>query len=129
MTFSLLINMKMPTLVSYLLTEKISCSAELSMKKFYNFRSRFCLAVIKHLLILLHWVNYSSGSWNLFWPEVIKHFSCSTQLSKKFVLLVNLKLQTIAIFFLLNIAQHEFFLLINMKMPTIVTIVFHFHIY
>ena len=32
MKLSLLINMKMPTL-SYLLAEKVSCSAELSMKK------------------------------------------------------------------------------------------------
>ena len=28
-------------------------------------------------------------------PEVIKHFSCSTQLSKKFILLINLKILTI----------------------------------
>ena len=35
MKISLLINMKMPTSggISYLLAEKISCSAELSMKK------------------------------------------------------------------------------------------------
>ena len=40
-------------------------------------------------------------------PEVIKLFSCSTQLSMKFVLLINLKLLTIANYFLLNIAEHE----------------------
>ena len=39
-------------------------------------------------------------------PEVIKHFSCSTQLSMKFVLLINLKLLPIANSFLLNIAEH-----------------------
>ena len=39
--------------------------------------------------------------------EVIKLFSCSTQLSMKFVLLINLKLLTIANSFLLNIAEHE----------------------
>ena len=44
-----------------------------------------------------------------FGPEVIKLFSCSTQLSIKFVLLINLKLLIIANSFLLNIAEHEFF--------------------
>ena len=42
-------------------------------------------------------------------PEVIKLFSCSTQLSMKFVLLINLKLLTIANSFLLNIAEDENF--------------------
>ena len=42
-------------------------------------------------------------------PEVIKFFSYSTQLRMKFVLLINLKLQTIANSFLLNIAEHENF--------------------
>ena len=42
-------------------------------------------------------------------PEVIKLFSCSTQLSMKFVLLINLKLLTIANAFLLNIAEHDNF--------------------
>ena len=44
MTFSLLINMKMPTIVgifSYLLAEKISCSAELSRKKVLYTRQIF----------------------------------------------------------------------------------------
>ena len=40
MKFSLLMNMKMPTFVA----EKSSCSAELSMKKFYNHRDRFIIA-------------------------------------------------------------------------------------
>ena len=40
-------------------------------------------------------------------PEVIKLFSCSTQLSMIFVLVINLKLLTIANSFLLNIAEHE----------------------
>ena len=43
-------------------------------------------------------------------------FSFSTQLSIKFVLLINLKLQTISNSFLLHIAEHEISLLINMKM-------------
>ena len=57
-------------------------------------------------------------------PEVIKLFSCSTQLSIKFVLLINLILLTIANSFLLNIADThmKISLLINMKMPTIVGI-------
>ena len=55
-------------------------------------------------------------------PEVKKLFSCSTQLSMKFVLLINLKLLTNANSFLLNVAKHENSLLINMKMPTIVRI-------
>ena len=42
-------------------------------------------------------------------PEVMKLFSCSTQLSMKFVMLINLKLLTIANSFLLNIAEHETF--------------------
>ena len=42
-------------------------------------------------------------------PEVTKLFLCSTQLSMKFVLLINVKLLTIANLFLLNIAVHENF--------------------
>ena len=43
-------------------------------------------------------------------PEVIKCFSCSTQQSMKFVLLINLKLLKIAnSFLLLNIAEHKNF--------------------
>ena len=42
-------------------------------------------------------------------PEVIKLFSCSTQLTMKFVLLINLKLLIIPFFFLLNIAEHDIF--------------------
>ena len=42
-------------------------------------------------------------------PEVIKRFSCSTQLNMKFILLINLKLLNIANSFLLNIAEHENF--------------------
>ena len=42
-------------------------------------------------------------------PEVMKLFSCSTQLSMKFVLLINLKFLTIPNSFLLNIAEHEIF--------------------
>ena len=41
--------------------------------------------------------------------EVIKHFSCSPQLSMTFVLLIYFKWPTIANSFLLNIADHEIF--------------------
>ena len=54
-------------------------------------------------------------------PEVIKLFSCSIQLSMKFVLLVNLKLLIIANSFLLNIAEHENF--------SANKYCWHFHIY
>ena len=50
-----------------------------------------------------HEQNADSG------PKVIKLFSCSTQISMKFVLLINPKLLTILNSFLLNIAEHENF--------------------
>ena len=53
-------------------------------------------------------------------PEVIKRLSCSTQLHMKFVLLINLKLLTIANSFLPNIAEHKIYLLIDMNMLSIV---------
>ena len=40
-------------------------------------------------------------------PEVIKLFSCTTQLSMKFFMLINLQLLTMLNSFLLNIAEHE----------------------
>ena len=55
-------------------------------------------------------------------PEVIKLFSCSTQLSMKFVPLINLKSLKVANSFMLSSAEYEISLLINMKMPTIVGI-------
>ena len=42
-------------------------------------------------------------------PEIIKLFSCSTQLSMKFPLLINLRLLIIVNSFLLNLAEHENF--------------------
>ena len=52
--------------------------------------------------------RHLTASFNLR-PEVRKLFPCSTQLSMKFVLLMNLKLLKIANTFLLNIAEHENF--------------------
>ena len=50
-------------------------------------------------------------------PEVIKLFSCSTEMSMKFILLINLKFTNNENSFLLNIAEHENFSG-NMKMLT-----------
>ena len=68
---------------------------------------------------------YSVKKMHLTWssgPKIIKLFSCSTQLSMKFVLLINLKLLIFENSVLLNIAEHEISLLISIKMPTIVDI-------
>ena len=54
------------------------------------------------------------------WPEVIKLFSCSTQLSTKFILLINVKMPTIV--GILTIISRINIMLINVKMPTIVGI-------
>ena len=59
-------------------------------------------------------------------PKVIKLFSYSTQLSKKFVLLINLKLLTIVNSFLLNIAEHEIF---STNKYENANYCWHFHIY
>ena len=59
-------------------------------------------------------------------PEVLKPFSCSTQLSMKFVLLMNFKLLTIANSFLLNIAEHENF---SANKYENANYCWHFHIY
>ena len=59
-------------------------------------------------------------------PQVIKLFSCLTQLSMKFVLLINLKLQTIENVFLLNKAEHEIF---SANKYENANYCWHFHIY
>ena len=59
-------------------------------------------------------------------PEVIKFFSCSTQLSMKFVLLIILKLLIFATSFLLNIAEHENF---SANKYENANYSWHFHIY
>ena len=55
-------------------------------------------------------------------PEVIKLFSCSTQLSTKFQLLAKLKYRQIKKFLALSLSVVVFIMLINVKMPTIVGI-------
>ena len=52
-------------------------------------------------------------------PEVIKLFSCSTQLSTTFQLLIKLKYQKV---FYLSLPDVLFIMLMNDKMPTIVGI-------
>ena len=58
--------------------------------------------------------------------KVIKLFSCSAKASMKFVLLINLKLLTIANSFLLNIAEHENF---SANKYENANYCWHFHIY
>ena len=55
-------------------------------------------------------------------PEVIKLFSCSTQLSMKFEMLISLKISRNSDFLGSDKPRMLFFPLINVKMPTIVGI-------
>ena len=68
------------------------------------------------------------------WPEIIEIISCSTQLSMKFILLINVKIESkevscstqLGMNFILLIkyqnANIEFIQLINVKIPTIIGI-------
>ena len=58
--------------------------------------------------------------------KVIKLFSCSTQLSMKFVLLINLKILAFVNSFLLNITEHENF---SANKYQNANYCWHFHIY
>ena len=53
-----------------------------------------------------------NGHWQVTWPEVIKLFSCSTQLSKNLILLINVKMPTIVGIFtlmsMINTASENF---------------------
>ena len=63
-----------------------------------------CLTIIENAIKYYDTIFERSG------PEIVKlFFSNSTQLSMKLVLLINLKLLTIANSFLPNIAEHEFY--------------------
>ena len=55
-------------------------------------------------------------------PEVIKLFSCSSQLNTKFQLLIKLKYQQIKKFLALSLSDVVFIRLINVKMLRIVGI-------
>ena len=54
--------------------------------------------------------------------QVIKLFSCSTQLSTKFQLLIKTKIPTMKKLIALSLSDAVFIMLINVKMPTIVGI-------
>ena len=69
---------------------------------------------------------YRVGHCMILGPEVIKLFSCSPQLRLKFVLLINLKLLTIANSVLLNTAEHENF---SANKYENANYCWHFHIY
>ena len=58
----------------------------------------------------------------LTWPEVLKLFSCSTQLITKFQQLIKLKYRQMKKFLALGLSDVVFIMLINVKMPTIVGI-------
>ena len=55
-------------------------------------------------------------------PEVIKLFSCSTQLSTKFQLLIKTKIRQMKKFIALSLSDVAFIMLIDVKMPSIVGI-------
>ena len=59
--------------------------------------------IIEMLLCIFVYRYTGSG------PKVIKRFSCSTQVSMKKILLINLKLLINANSYLLDIAEHEHF--------------------
>ena len=48
---------------------------------------------LEHAMNVLH-INREGVSRLVYWPEVMKLFSCSTQLSTKFILLINVKMPT-----------------------------------
>ena len=66
-----------------------------------------------NLLVILSLTFGISG------PEVIKLFSCSTQMSTKFQLLINTKIPTNEDVSALSLSDVVFIMLINVKMPTI----------
>ena len=90
--------------------------ADLNFHWTHIFEGTFCDVVDP---ILIH-NNHISG------PEIIKLFSCSTQLSMKFFMLINLRLVTIANSFLLNIAEHENF---SANKYESANFCWHFHFY
>ena len=84
---------------------------------------------IKHFFMhIISLVVHGEGFMTLTYsgPEVIKLFSCSTQLSRKFQLLIKTKIQAKNNCLALSLSDVVFIMLINVKMPTIVGI---FNIY
>ena len=66
-------------------------------------------------------ISKHHGSTSTSGPEVIKHFSCSTQLSMQFQLFIKTKIPTKKKFLALSLSD-VVFMLMNVKMPTIVGI-------
>ena len=62
---------------------------------------------------------FAPNLWNGPGPKVITLFSCSTQLSTKFQLLIKTKIKK---FLALSLSDVVFIMLINVKMPTVVGI-------
>ena len=61
-----------------------------SMAQFFvGFVSYFTCCVPRLFRLLFDWFTLTSG------PKVIKHLSCSTQLSTKFIMLISIKMPTI----------------------------------
>ena len=63
-----------------------------------------------------------SNSTGVTGPEVMKLFTCSIQLSMKFIMLINLKCLKIKTFLAFRRSDVVFIMLINIKLPTIVGI-------
>ena len=122
MKTSLLINMKMPTEDQALRLFFFSWLTQLSMNFVLLINLKLLTVANFFLLNIAEQKTFSANKYATAncrsGPEVIKHFSCLTQLNMKFVLLINLKLLTVANSFLLNIAEQKISLLINMKLPT-----------
>ena len=74
------------------------------MKK-YSKHFFFFLLFIGYYFIIEHCINFAQDPG----PEVVKPFSCSTQLSMNFFMLIILKLLTTANSVLLNIAEYGHF--------------------
>ena len=66
---------------------------------------------------------FSKLSFSRSGPEVIKLFSCSTQLSTEFQLLIKLKYQHIKKLLALCLTDFVFIMLINVEMPIIFGII------
>ena len=80
-----------------------------------------CFFVIILQMFLMPNLFFFSKKNKLSCPEVILLFSCSTQLSTKFQMLIKTKIPTIK-FLAFSLLDIEFIMLINVKMPTIVGI-------
>ena len=81
-------------------------------------------AILKHMPVRERWDSQMSrrAEVSVSSTEVIKLFSCSTQLSMEFQLLIKIKCLQMKEFLAISLSDVVFILLINVKMPTIVGI-------